>query len=112
MVSLTLVISVFYLVSIIGLLDRQLCVFSFNLWCTFIYRGQKLTCAIGGVIQMELAIIIGSVGNWCKEAGYPIQDRAGIDFLVGESAEGGGRTITAPRPKYDSVASHISARTT
>lgn len=39
------------------------------------------------------------------------QDGAGVDLFVGEPAEGGGRTVTAPRPKYDSVASHISART-
>jgi hypothetical protein len=35
----------------------------------------------------------------------------GIDFFAGEPAEDGGRTATAPRPKYDSVASHISAST-
>ena len=61
--------------------------------------------------------MIGLVGIGAKvtEGIYredSVQDGAGVDFFVGEPAEGGGRTATAPRPKYVSVASHISARTT
>ena len=60
---------------------------------------------------MEAEIVIGLVGVGAKKTSDIVQDEAGVDVFVGEPAEGGGRTITAPRPKYDSVASHISART-
>ena len=55
--------------------------------------------------------MIGLVGVGAKKTSDIVQDEAGVDVFVGEPAEGGGRTVTAPRPKYDSVASHISART-
>ena len=56
--------------------------------------------------------MIGLVGISAKlTEDISVQDGAGVDFFVGEPVEGGGRTTTAPRPKYDSVASHISART-
>jgi len=73
------------------------------------------TISVCGIIQIEIGTATGPLGglNQVKTGDKkdPVQERGGVRFFATEPAEDGGRTATAPRPKCDSIASHISART-